>query len=333
MFANFPKFAHYEIINIPFGNEHQIEEIHKHGSSELLDIKQDSLELSAEIYFITQNVARTNPYVSIRSIRKSLSTNSPFPHLFPNLDAGDEEAEAILLRIENPKIPCNFAYIPTQVLIVDKPTRLLIFYLGFLNEIHVDRNEKFLHLPGMSIIIENYSTYALKIDIKLKYYQDNDGKFQVKMMENENPAAISSDLHVNLLPEGGRPSQGEMPQGLRTGRLNVIFTSRGELRFFQSASGEGPILRFPRPSPTRNTQNTRMQLSAERIFKKRGVQNPQVAFMQRHLANGRFLLPDDRFLPEQRLNIYMWNLVPYERHLQKIRKMIFPIVFVDFALN
>ena len=319
LFANFPKCAGYEIKNIPFLNEHQIEEIHKHGSSELMDIKQNSLELSTEINFITPNVARARSNVVIRSIRKSLSTNSPFPHLIPNLDSGDEDAEVILLRIDNPKIHCSFAYIPSQVIIVDKPTRLLIIYLGLLKEIHVDTKENILHLPGISIIIDNYSTYALEIDVKLKYAQDSDEKLEVIVKQNENPAANSSKLHVNQLPDGESPRQGEMPQGLRTRRLNVIFDSRGELRFSPSCSGEGLILRFPRPSPTRNTQNAGMQLSAGSVFA-RGMQNPLIPFAQMHLANGRFLLPDERFLAHTRQHSFMWNLLPGKEILQKINR-------------
>ena len=168
-FAKFPKCAISQILNLPFLVDPQIEQIHRHGSAELLDIKQGAVQLSTEIFLITQNVVRNKDDVTIRSIRKSLSASSPFPHLFPPMESPDMEADSILLQIECQRFPCRFTYFPNQVIIMDKVNQHLIFYLGCLKQIHVDTKENVLPLPGISIIVEGQLEYVVKIDVKLKY--------------------------------------------------------------------------------------------------------------------------------------------------------------------
>ena len=328
LFAQFPKGAVSEIINLPFLDDQQIQDIHGHASQELLDIKQGAVELSAEIFLIPQNVVRNKDDVTIRSIRKSLSASSPFPHLFSPLESGDQEADIIVLQIESGKIQCRFTYIPKQVIIIDKTNQLLIFYLGLLTEIHLDTQENMLHLPGISILVEAESEYAFEIDVKLKYSPENQGKLQVIVKENAAPAALSNERYVSLLPSGGLPIKGRLPHRLGSRTLKVKFDNTGQLRFHPDCTAEGLILRFPRTSLQIKTQLPQMQCSSG-SGSASGTQNlpihqvvPQTCmknvFSNRGLAHGRFLLPPDRYIPKKSINFYMWNLIPGRKHVEKI---------------
>ena len=230
LLARFPKHAHAEFINLEFVPPDLRKKIEQ-KSLELLDIKVLALELKSEVYIIKENIHNVKHSLHVKTLRKSLSARNRFPKLVTLFGMNQQEFNIICFRIYGPQIGCDYRFIPLQVIIMEETANLLIFYIGFLSDIHGDANPNILHLPGMSIIVEKHSRYTIEFDLKLGYQEDSE---RIVMLKQCSVAGtLTGAIHLTKVPDEFRSIDGEKPDILRTLPIKVSFNRAGQLQYYR----------------------------------------------------------------------------------------------------
>ena len=238
LLARFKKISHADFITLEFVNRQLARSIDQ-KSVELLDIKLGALELTGEVYIIPENIQNIQTGLCLRTLRKSLSSKNRFPHLFANFRGNEEDVNIICFHIYSRQIKCDYRCIPFQVIIREEASDLLIFYIGLPTAIHVDTNPNLLHLPGMSIIVEDHARYRIEFDLKLRYEEESE---RILLSKQSSPGCrLTNAIHLNKVPDEFRVLEGEKPHILRTLPLDVTFIKAGELRYYGNAGALGSV--------------------------------------------------------------------------------------------
>ena len=330
LLVTFAKSANAEVISIPFSNRQITHQIQQHKIEELLDIKREALEMTTQVYISRQNIHHIKSGVQLRTLRKSLSSNGRFPHLLSSLEAGLDAIELITMRNLSPQIACDYSYIPCQVIIMERASNLRIYYIGLVSSIHVDSDTNRLHLPGISIIIDDPSKYTIEIDLKLMYTEDSD---RIVICKHQSAAcAVSSAHHLSKMPAEHLLLEGVKPVILGSIAINVTLAGKGQLCYYKCVSSHD---RLPPPILTGGPAHAREEPGLETAIAS-GIQtltlhqsgmsasnkNPPD---QRNFAHGRFIFPNESQLNmSQAAFKYRWNVVPRGNHLEPLPHGISP---------